>query len=97
LQPIASTQTQERKMSDRLQGIDDKYLIAIEDPEEYDRLYKLARSRAIDIYKNWQEITGAIPEQTSTDFEVQGCIEDAVHCGIQHALGIQVPLISEED
>ena len=34
-------------------------------------------------FSNWNEITGAIPEQTSTYYEIESMIEDAVHIGIQ--------------
>jgi hypothetical protein len=83
-------------MRNKIEGIDDKYLDAINDPEEYDRLYKLARERATEIYVNWMRQSGQVLEQSRVDFEIQRCIEDAVHCGIQRALGIQVPLKSEE-
>jgi hypothetical protein len=51
--------------------------------------------RALNIFDEWVDCTGAIVKQTSTYYEIQGCIEDAVHCGAQAALGVHKPLESE--
>jgi hypothetical protein len=53
--------------------------------------------RALNIFDKWVECTGAITEQTSIYYEIQGCIEDAVHCGVQAAMGLNVPLDSEKE
>jgi len=39
--------------------------------------------RALNLFDKWNDCTGAIQKGTSTYYEMQGCIEDAVHCGAQ--------------
>lgn len=51
--------------------------------------------RALNIFDRWVKCTGAVQEHTSTYYEIQGCIEDAVHCGAQSANGVNKPLQSE--
>ena len=41
--------------------------------------------RALNIFDKWNDCTGAITKGTSTYYEMQGVIEDAVHCGAQAA------------
>jgi len=84
---------------DRIENIADDYLDSFGsvDVDEYDRIFQKAKERALDTFENWNEITGVLPTHTSYYFEVKGCIIDAVHCGVQRALRIQVPLRSEEN
>ena len=51
--------------------------------------------RALNKLDEWLEVTGIIPKHTGYYYEVQGVVEDAVHCGIQEALGLEEPLPSE--
>ena len=53
--------------------------------------------RALNIFDKWVECTGAIIEHSSTYYEIQGCITDAVHCGAQAAMGVQNLLGSEKE
>jgi hypothetical protein len=39
--------------------------------------------RALNIFDEWVELTGALAPGTSYYYEMQGCIVDAVHCGAQ--------------
>ena len=48
---------------------------------------KAAIRRALNIFDDWNDVSGAIPKYTSVYYEIQGCFEDAVHCGFQQALG----------
>jgi hypothetical protein len=52
--------------------------------------------RALNKFDEWNEITGFVMEHTGFYYEIQGVIEDAVHCGAQAALEIKEPLPSEE-
>jgi hypothetical protein len=56
-----------------------------------------AERRALTIYDKWLRVTGVFVPDTSYDCEVQGIIRDAVHCGIQAAMGIHEPLESEQE
>jgi hypothetical protein len=51
--------------------------------------------RALNLFDAWVDATDAIPKHTSLYYEIQGCIEDAVHCGIQQALNNFKELESE--
>ena len=51
--------------------------------------------RALTLFDKWQRCTGAVPSHYLA--ECEGCIEDAVHVGIQAAMGIYKPLDSEQD
>lgn len=42
-----------------------------------------AIERALKIFENWNNITGCFQKDTGYYFEIQGCIEDAVKCGMQ--------------
>ena len=53
--------------------------------------------RALHKFDEWLEITGAVRKGTSTCYEIEALIEDAVHCGIQAALEINEPLPSEKE
>ena len=53
--------------------------------------------RALNIFDDWNRVTGFVTEHTSYYYEIQGCIEDAVHCGAQAALEIHEPLESEKE
>jgi hypothetical protein len=52
--------------------------------------------RALDIFDEWNDCTGFVKKHTGYYYEMQGIIEDAVHCGAQEALGIHEKLDSEE-
>ena len=54
-----------------------------------------ATRRALTIFDNWHRATGHVPEYCRS--EVEACIEDAVHCGIQAAMGLYHLLDSEKD
>ena len=56
-----------------------------------------ATRRALNIFDSWNRSTGFVEEHTSYYYELQGIIEDAVHCGIQAALRIEEQLESEEE
>jgi hypothetical protein len=51
--------------------------------------------RALNLFDQWNGVTGFVTEHTSYYYELQAVIEDAVHCGAQAALGIREPLESE--
>jgi hypothetical protein len=43
--------------------------------------------RALNILDGWNDVTGAVPKHSSWYYELQGVVEDAVHCGAQAATG----------
>jgi len=43
--------------------------------------------RAFNLFDKWNDVTGFVPKDTSYYYELQACIEDAVHCGAQAATG----------
>lgn len=45
-----------------------------------------AERRALNIFDNWNDITGCFVKHSGYYYEMQSVIEDAVHCGIQEAL-----------
>jgi hypothetical protein len=45
-----------------------------------------ATRRAFNILQGWNDVSGVFSEGTGYWAEIQGVIEDAVHCGIQAAL-----------
>lgn len=53
--------------------------------------------RALNLFDQWVEVTGFVPKHTTYYYEMQGCIEDAVHCGAQAATGDYRKLESEQD
>lgn len=53
--------------------------------------------RALNKFDEWNDVTGFVTPHTGYYYELQGVIEDAVHCGIQGALGVKTPLPSEAD
>lgn len=55
-----------------------------------------AKRRALNIFDNWNQVTGAIPHGCSTYYEMQSILEDAVHCGAQAATGDFKRLDGEE-
>ena len=55
-----------------------------------------AERRALNLFDRWNDVTGFVSRQTSYYYEIQGVIKDAVHCGIQEALGIFKSLDGEE-
>ena len=44
-----------------------------------------AKRRALNIFDKWVECTGFVEKDTGYFYELQGIIEDAVHCGAQAA------------
>lgn len=55
-----------------------------------------ANRRALNIFDKWNNITGFVPKHTGYYYEIQGIIEDAVHCGVQELLGVYKKLDSEK-
>ena len=55
-----------------------------------------AKRRALNLFDEWNDITGFVSKNTGYYYELQSVIEDAVECGAQVALGIHEPLITEE-
>ena len=55
-----------------------------------------ARRRALNLFDEWNKITGFVVEHTGYYYELQSLIEDAVDCGAQAALGVYEPLECEE-
>lgn len=41
--------------------------------------------RARNLFDKWNEVTGAVDDDSSRYWEFVSCIEDAVHCGAQAA------------
>jgi len=56
-----------------------------------------AERRALNLFDKWNDVTGFVPKFTGYYYEIQGCITDAVHCGIQQALKDFHELDSEKD
>jgi hypothetical protein len=48
---------------------------------------KDAVRRAMNILDVWVEVTGAVQRHAGYYYELQGIVEDAVHCGAQAATG----------
>lgn len=55
-----------------------------------------AKRRALHIYDEWLETTGALPSRSSWSYELEGIIEDAVEVGVQAAIGVHEKLESEK-
>ena len=58
---------------------------------------EFAIRRALNIFDDWNDDTGFVPKFTCYYYEIQSCIEDAVHCGVQVAVGVHEPLGSEKE
>ena len=58
---------------------------------------EFATRRALNIFDKWNEITGFVVPFTSYYYEMQACITDAVHCGVQVAVDDYKLLESEGD
>ena len=54
-----------------------------------------ALRRALNKFDEWNDVTGIVEKHTGYYYEMQGVIEDALHCGIQAALEVNGPLPSE--
>lgn len=52
--------------------------------------------RALNLLDKWNNCTDVVTPHTSYYYELQGLIEDAVHCGAQAALGVYEELDSEK-
>jgi hypothetical protein len=48
---------------------------------------ELAIRRALNLFDRWNDVTGYVPKASGYYYEIQGCIESAVHCGAQAATG----------
>jgi hypothetical protein len=48
--------------------------------------------RALNVFDEWNDVTGTITKYSSNYYEIQAVIEDAVHCGAQAAAGVYEPL-----
>lgn len=46
-----------------------------------------AERRALNIFDEWVEVTGFVAKHCGYYYEMQENIKEAVHCGIQEALG----------
>mgnify|MGYP007100122286 CR=1 FL=1 len=54
--------------------------------------------RALNKLDEWNDVAGVIRKHSGYYYELQGVIEDAVHCGIQGAMQLQgEPLPSEAE
>lgn len=51
-----------------------------------------ATRRALNLFDQWNDVTGFVVKNTGYYYEIQGCIEDAVKCGAQAASGVHEPL-----
>jgi len=51
--------------------------------------------RALNIFDEWNDVTGCFVKHASYYYEMQGIVEDAVHIGIQGALKIYEKLEGE--
>jgi len=56
-----------------------------------------ALRRARNLLDKWNDETGFVRKHTSYYYELQGIVDDAVHCGAQAATGDYRPLESEQD
>jgi hypothetical protein len=52
--------------------------------------------RALNLFDKWNDITGYFQKFSGYYYEIQGVIEDAVHCGAQGATGNYKELDSEK-
>lgn len=59
--------------------------------------YESALRRALNLFDKWNDVTGFVPKHTGYYYELQGVIEDAVHCGAQAASGVHEELAAEQD
>jgi hypothetical protein len=55
-----------------------------------------AKRRALNLFDRWNDTTGFVKKFTSYYYEIQGCIEDAVECGVQIGVGVHELLESEK-
>lgn len=53
--------------------------------------------RALNIFDEWNDVTGHTTRFSSDYHELQAVIEDAVHCGFQQALNDRKPLPNAEE
>ena len=51
-----------------------------------------AKRRALNIFDEWNNVTGYVEKHTGYYYELQSVVEDAVECGAQAALEIYEPL-----
>lgn len=51
--------------------------------------------RALNIFDKWNDCVGLVQKHTGYYYELQGVIEDAVHCGAQQALKVYKKLDGE--
>ena len=55
-----------------------------------------AVSRALNLFDKWNDVTEFVEKHTGYYYEIQGVITDAVHCGIQQAVGEFKQLAGEQ-
>lgn len=55
-----------------------------------------AKRRALNIFDKWNDTTGFFNKHSGYYYEILGVIEDAVQCGIQVTIGLEIKLDSEE-
>jgi hypothetical protein len=55
----------------------------------------LAKRRALSLFHEWNRVTGAIHQDSSWLWEMEGVLEDAVLCGAQAASGVYSRLYDE--
>jgi hypothetical protein len=53
--------------------------------------------RALNVFDRWNNVTGFVEEHCGYYYELQGVIEDAVHCGVQAMLDVKEPLPNDEE
>lgn len=56
-----------------------------------------AKRRALALFDDWVAVTGFVRSGTCYYYELQGIVEDAVHCGAQAVTGDFKRLESEVD
>lgn len=56
-----------------------------------------AERRALNMLDRWLEVAGLVEKHTGYYYELQSVIKDAVHCGIQQAVGDFKKLDGEQD
>lgn len=57
---------------------------------------QFAERRALNLFDQWNDVTGFVPKFSTYYYELQAVIRDAVHCGAQGATGDYKKLESEQ-
>jgi hypothetical protein len=53
---------------------------------------EFAERTALNLFDKWNDVTGFVDKFTSYYYEMQGCLIDAVHCGIQMAINENIKI-----